>query len=423
MNEKKQKSGKRVQIGRRVILFLLCFLSGSIVLTAGLIDEKNAEGYVNERACNMDPACVAAREAAEAAKADADKAAGAASHYQQQVNALNVQIANLELDIANTEAQIKDLNNQIDEVEEKLKTEQDALAEILINMHFESDVEPITILAGANSISDLAERATRNDVAKQQISAVATKIKALKEELKANRAEVEKLLAEQRSTKEGLSSLKSEQQALIFKYQNDAAAYEAKAKAEMQRQQELAQQVIDANPGLFGGDAYNGDDPYAPWLKRTYGKTCPTSNWYSGSYALTGIGWYSCECTSYVAYRFQQAYGRMIPMWHNAAYWKGYAEKNSNYYVDKNPTDGSIGWTGVGEFGHVFWVEYVSGGYVYITEYNNSSATKNYLKSALGYIPADEYYGGTKYAYWWRFGSRKVSLAEARNNFWFIHLK
>ena len=110
-------------------------------------------------------------------------------------------------------------------------------------------------------------------------------------------------------------------------------------------------------------------------------------------------------------------------MWHDAVYWKGYAEKNPNYYVDKNPTDGSIGWTAVGEFGHVFWVEYVSGGYVYITEYNNSSATKNLYKNTLGYIPADEYYGGTEYAYRWRFGSRKISVAEAQRNFSFIHLK
>lgn len=423
MKKTKQKVGKRVRIGQRIALSLFFLVGVGVIITAGVFNSENAKGYVNERACNMDPACVAAREAAESAKASANEASGAANYYQQQVNALNSQIANLELDIASTEAQIKDFNNQIETTQKKLRAEQNALAELLIKMHFEGDAEPITILAGASSISDLAEKATRDDVAKRQISSVAASIKTLKKELEDNKAEVEKLLAEQQSTRESLASLRSEQQELIAKYKNDAAAYEAKAKAEMQRQQELAQQVIDDNPQLFGGDAYNGDDPYGPWLKQTYGKSCPTSNWYSGGYALTGTGWYSCECTSYVAYRFKRAYGREIPMWHNAAYWKNYADSNSNYYTDKNPTDGSIGWTAVGEFGHVFWVEYVSGGYVYITEYNNSSATKNLFRSTLGYVPADEYYGGTKYAYWWRFGSRKISVAEAQRNFWFIHLK
>ena len=55
--------------------------------------------------------------------------------------------------------------------------EQEALAEVLVNMHFEGDAEPIVILAGSTSISDLAEKAAREEAARAQISAQANKIK------------------------------------------------------------------------------------------------------------------------------------------------------------------------------------------------------------------------------------------------------
>ena len=47
-------------------------------------------------------------------------------------------------------------------------------------MHFESDAEPIKVLAGATSISDLAEKAAREETVKGQISASATTIKETK---------------------------------------------------------------------------------------------------------------------------------------------------------------------------------------------------------------------------------------------------
>ena len=91
-------------------------------------------------------------------------------------------------------------------------------------MHFEGDSEPIQILAGANSISDLAEKQARNEVVKQQISITAQKVKEAKVKLEQDKARVETLLAQQKAAKQELVNKRAEQQALVDKYKNDAAA-------------------------------------------------------------------------------------------------------------------------------------------------------------------------------------------------------
>ena len=77
----------------------------------------------------------------------------------------------------------KNLGNRIREIRISRSLTQEALAELLVNMHFESDAEPIRILAGATSISDLAEKAAREETVKEQISTTATEVKNAKDEL------------------------------------------------------------------------------------------------------------------------------------------------------------------------------------------------------------------------------------------------
>lgn len=343
------------------------------------------------RACQNSAACREAVEKEQEANRNAAAAANSASLFQMKVNELSVEIASRESEIAQTEARIKELKKQIRETELKLEDQQEALAELLINMHFESDSEPIRILAGSSSISDLAEKAAREEVVKQQISVSAAAVRDTKERLEADKAEVEELLAQQQSAKEALVAKRSEQQNLVEKYKNDAEAYNevAKAAQEAQRAAEKAEQ--EAHPERYGGSMYTGVNTY-PWQE-----DCPAKqDWYGTVWDGYYIGGYVCECVSYTGWKAYEAYG-LVLAWGNASSWDDRA-RAAGYVVDHTPEAGSIGQNDGGIYGHVFWVESVNAdGSINVTEYNNSYAT--YLYSG------DSHFGD--------FGARTISAGQA----------
>ena len=78
-------------------------------------------------------------------------------------------------------------------------------------------------------------------------------------------------------------------------------------------------------------------------------------------------GYYSRECTSFVAWRLHSRNGFEMP--HaigNADAWGGWASSHG-YTVNGTPTVGSVAWL---SSGHVAWVEAVSGSSVTVEEYN-----------------------------------------------------
>ena len=352
-------------------------LLGSIIavsmVTPVLVDVVMVENAKSiSLACSRSPACREAVEREQEANRNAAAASSSANMLQAKVSQLNIQIAGAELAIAETTAQVQDLNRQIEETEKKLNDEQNALAELLVNMHFEGDAEPITILAGSSSISDLAEKQARSEVVKQQISATAAKVKLAKEKLEADKAKVEQLLEDQKAAKAELVSVRAEQQALIEKYKNDAAAYEEIARQALEAQRAAEKAEKEAHPELYGGSTYTGYNTY-PWQE-----DCPQKQDYYGT-TINGvyIGGYVCECVSYVGWKAYETYGVALA-WGNANYWDDRA-RLYGYRVDHTPEPGSIGQVDSGVYGHVWWVESInSDGSVNVTEYNNAYATQLY---------------------------------------------
>lgn len=350
-------------------------LLGAMVLS-GMVRNDNASGLISS-ACRKSAECMAAVENEKAANAAAMSASSTASFYEAKVADLTTDIAAMRLKIADTEAQITELNAQIEETQKKLDSEQNALAELLVNMHFESDVEPISVLAGANSISDLAEKAARGDVAKKQIAAAATSIKEAKMKLEEDKAKVEKLLEEQQVAEKDLEEKRSEQQTLVEKYQNDAEAYRAQVLEAREAQRVAEKAYRDANPGL-SGVYYDGADTYSSYiydlgLEETGGARgyeCPR-DWDARATSVNGtkIGGLMCECVSYVGWKAYESY-RIYLAYGNAYDWKWRAESDG-YIANRTPEEGSIGWTSYGKYGHVFWVESVnSDGSIDVTDYN-----------------------------------------------------
>ncbi len=366
----------------------------------GIFKNSNNSVLALSKACQNSAACLEAVEKEREANKNAAKAADSANAYQVKVTELSSEIASKEAEIAGSEAEMKELKKQIKIKEAKLAEEQEALAKLLVNMHFESDAEPIRILAGATSISDLAEKAAREETAKEQISASAAAIKQTKEKLEEDKAEVETLIAEQKEARKTLMSKKSEQQALVEKYENDAEAYNevAKAAQEAQRAAEKAEQ--EAHPELYRGSSYTGANTY-PWQA-----DCPDRQ---DAYGTTLNGYYIgglvCECVSYTGWKAYEIYG-LVLAWGNAYNWDNRA-RSAGYEVNRTPAPNTIGQVDSGAYGHVFWVENVNGdGSINVTEYNNAYATQLYSGSF--------HYGD--------FGSRTIPASEVG---WYnyIHLK
>lgn len=375
-----------------VALVLVC-----APLATTIFNNIDANGI--SRACQNSAACREAVAKEQEANRNAAAASNSADLFQMKVNELSVEIASQEAEIAQTEVEIKELKKQIYETELELEEQQEALAELLINMHFSGDSEPIKILAGSNSISDLAEKAAREEVAKQQISATATSIKEIKEQLEADKAEVEDLLTQQQTAKEALVAKRGEQQNLVTKYQNDAEAYTEVAKAAQAAQRAAEKAEQEAHPELYRGSAYTGANTY-PWQG-----DCPEKqDWYGTVWNGYYIGGYVCECVSYAGWKAYEAYG-VVLAWGNAYNWDDRA-RAAGYTVNHTPAANTIGQVDGGAYGHVFWVESVNGdGSINVTEYNNSYAT--YLYSG------HSHYGD--------FGSRTISAGEV-GRYNYIHL-
>ena len=357
--------------------FILSVLVGALVVGLVLVG-----GTVSglSKACKNSPECMAAVEKEQEATKNAARAANSANLYQMRVNDLTVEIAGKEAEIVQTQAEITELKKEIERTEKKLYEEQDALAELLVNMHFESSAEPIIILAGATSISDLAERTAREEVVKEQISVSAAAVKQAKEQLEQDKVEVEELLAQQKEAREAMVTKRAEQQSLVEKYENDAEAYAeaAKAAAAAQREAEKAEQ--EAHPELYRGSAYTGANTY-PWQADCPGRQDEYTTYYEDFDGNSHkIGGYVCECVSYAGWKAYEAYGVALA-WGNAYSWDDQARLHG-YTVDHNPAPGTIGQVDGFPYGHVFWVEGVNGdGSINVSEYNNAYATYLYSGS------------------------------------------
>lgn len=360
-------------IWKKITITLVAFALASSHFSVGV-------GAVSE-ICKKSEKCMeaAAREAE--ANKNAAEAESSANAYQIKVNELTSDIASKEAEIADTEEQIKNLKMQIIEAEKRLSEEQDALAELLVKMHFESNAEPIKILAGASSISDLAEKTAREEVAKEQISVSAASVKEMKENLESDRVEVEELLEQQRVTKRDLLNTRSEQQALVAKYENDADAYAEEAKAAQEAQRAAEREWQEQNSTRLSGLAYySGDDTY-PWQEDCPGRQDAYLTRIETLDGWQKIGGYVCECVSYAGWKAYEAYG-VILAWGNAYSWDDRAEA-AGYVVDNTPAAGTIGQLDGYPYGHVFWVESVNAdGSINVTEYNNPYATSLYSGSS-----------------------------------------
>lgn len=361
---------KHKTIGLRPILGFLIIGTAVAISIVCLMSDDSAEVKAYPAGC-VSQACREASDRADNSEARAREAAANAQTLEGEVERLNSEIAALEDEIAKNQAIATDLSAQIVVNENKLSLQQTALAKLLVDLHFESEPDAITLLASSNSLGDLAERQTRQTNAQAQITASAEAVKQLKEELSRQKESVDALIASAELNRAEISKRRNEQKELIARYENDSAAYERDAaSARETMQKEIAAEIARYNSS---GVAGNGINSY-PWANR-----CPQDN-----VGYIVVGGYVCQCTSYAGWKAQEFWGIYISGWGDARSW-GNTASRLGYVVDDNPAPHTIAYSTAGIYGHVMWVESInSNGTINLTEYNNSTSSKSGLPGDFG---------------------------------------
>lgn len=381
---KKTKNITKSRFKKSIILTLIVTL-GISSFPRIFHTENKASAIENEAYCTSS-ACRAAKKAENEATTKANEASKAATTLEGEVERLQQEIAMYEARIKTNEAEAEDLKQKIEETTKKLKLQQQALANMLINLHFEDDGDAIMILAGSNSISDFAERQSRADTAKNQVTLSAQTVKSIKQDLEKQKTEIERVIADQQIQRKAVEDKKAEQQELILKYRDNAAAFALEAATSREEKIKLINQEYQdhlskmRNSGNFGtvADGYNSYEAFIG----NYGFSCPRDN-------IRGIldTYYTCQCTSYAAYKAVEYWGPHIRVtgWGNAYSWAA-AARSLGYRVDRTPSAHSIAQTASGAWGHVMWVESVNGnGTMNISEYNNVYSSRSGQWGDFGY--------------------------------------
>lgn len=168
-------SHKHKTIGLRgLIVFALTVTAISFSAYIVSTPENDAKAY--PAGC-VSQACREAADRADASALRARELASSAKTLENEVARLNSEISALEDEINMNQAIAADLSAQIVLNENKLHLQQSALAKLLVDLHFESDADTISLLASSSSLGDLAEKQTRQSTAQSQITASAEAVK------------------------------------------------------------------------------------------------------------------------------------------------------------------------------------------------------------------------------------------------------
>jgi surface antigen len=223
-------------------------------------------------------------------------------------------------------------------------------------------ITPIERLASSGSLSKYIDEETQRNALGDSLTDMINQIEELQRQLTKQKKEVERVLADQKSQKEALVAKRAEQQQLLDQTKGDENTYRQMVNNNNARINELraAQRAANASKGgsITPGDPNKGGYP-AKWANACH--DCVVDDW----------GMYNRECVSYAAWKVHQAYGNM-PYWGgqgNANQWAANA-RAAGIPVSATPKAKTVGFWYAGYYGHVVWVEQVSGNMVYVSQYN-----------------------------------------------------
>ncbi len=287
-----------------------------------------------------------------------------AQGIQGEIDALATQIASIQAQIDVNTARQTELTTQIDAAQKKIEEQKELLSANIRSMYIEGDISPLEMIASSKNLGDFVDKQEYRDRIKDSISTTMDEIERLKQQLDSQKKEVTKILDEQKSLRGSLDQKNAEASAKLSSVNQDKATFDAQIKNQSQEISKLRAQQRAANAAL-GGKAIAGD---------------PSKGGYPSKWAnapqdslVDSWGMYNRECVSYTAWKVYQS-GRNMPYWGgrgNANQWPANA-RAAGIPVDGNPRVGDVAVSMSGYYGHVMYVEAVSGNQIYVSQYNYS---------------------------------------------------
>jgi len=346
----------RIQTATRILLaVVVCFsISG-----AALADQ-------------LDDQIVALRQQAGAQQAVANQFTAQANDYQSRVNQLNAQMGALQAQINLNQAQFNKVTNQIADNEVKLAEKKAVLGANLKSMYVDSTVTPLEMIASSNNLSDYFNQQQYQDSIKDKIQLAMADILATQKQLAVQKTQVEALLTQQNNQKQQLAAARAEANQLLAAAAQSAATANAQVAAsnsqvaglKAQQAAILAAKYAGSGSHFSSSGSCGGGYPgtaggrYGSW-GCSYGKDQGVDNW----------AMYNRECVSYTAFKIGSAGRGDTKNWGNANQWPSSAQA-AGISVNSSPRVGDIAISMLGTYGHAMYVEGVSGGSIYVSQYN-----------------------------------------------------
>jgi len=300
-------------------------------------------------------------------QSEAGKLAKQGDSLQTAVSKLNAQKQTIQSQVDLSQAKFDKLTDDIQKTQEKIERNQDVLGSTLGSLYVEGTVTPLEMLASSDSVGDYVDKQQYRSAVGDQVSSSIKIIAKEKKKLSKQKVEVEQVLADQTAQKDALAAKEAEKQKLLNDTRGQESAYNSLSS---QRNSEIsglrAEQAAanSARASQYGitvnVSAGGGGGGYPSYLANA-----------SMDSLVDPWGMYNRECVSYTAWKVHQAYGNM-PYWGgrgNANEWLGNA-RSSGIATGSTPKPGSVAVMNSGYYGHVAWVESVSGGMVNVSQYN-----------------------------------------------------
>lgn len=279
--------------------------------------------------------------------------------------------ATLRSQISLTEAEQKKLAQEIDRMERRIKEQSKILGDNLRSQYYAGRTTPIDVLMNSKSVSEYVDHQSRLTSVGNEIKNSVNIIKQDRANLKIKKAEVDRVRKQQQLQQQSLQDSQNEQQRLLDdtegkeeKYHELTKSHNSKIEALRREQAEILRRQLEAANGgrihyMSSGQACGGG--YPGWLCNA-----PQDS------LVDPWRMYNRECVSYAAFKVASTFGWPAgwPVGRgNANQWAGNA-RALGLKVTARPAVHTVAQTSVGPYGHVGWVEAVSGDMVTISDYN-----------------------------------------------------
>lgn len=361
----------------KTIRNIICLCLAAAIVVSGILPSPSVFAkYTKSDLANVNSKIAKLRSKMNEYENQASALASEADSIENEISKIKNQLASLQTKIELKEAEHEKLVAEIEVITKRINDNSETVGYTIAQYYYNDEVSTIERIASADSFSSFIDEEMEFSNISDMLSSIIEENKNLKAELETKKKNAELILEDLKTQKGQLAQLKKEQGALLAQTRETEASYRqlkaeaATQKAALEEQQQkilsdLERQYNASN--IVAGDPNKGGYPYSGNCPRQ--KDAFIDQW----------GMYICECVSYAAWKVHSTYGYM-PYWGgrgHAKQWPANA-RAAGYTVSSTPKANTVGISTGGAYGHAVWVEAVSGGRVYISQYNARNAATNY---------------------------------------------